>query len=534
MKTNFRISRTALAVLALLCAGAVSCDDDKTDRKVGVTEVTLDKPVLALTVGQTQRLAATVVPDNATDKGVTWHSDRPDVASVDETGLVAALAAGETTVTVTTVDGHRTAACKVTVTPAAIPVAEVRLDRSTLELTVGESGRLAARVLPEDADDKTVVWHSDKPAVATVGEDGLVRAVAAGEATVTASAGGESAACAVTVHAKPKVTTVYATGYYDRLIYAYCWQSGQQALTFLGDDAQSTRSNSIFVAGGDVYIGGQATTDEQGYFAPTLWKNGEATFLTDAAAPIDGEVQCVTVDGNDIYASGYYRVNRTETTKFRKDVATLWKNGTQIELTDGTNYAQARSVCVCDGTVYLVGEHTDEQGTAVATLWTNRSDDWTAPTVRNLSDGSNHAYAQSVCVAGGDLYVAGYGYAPGGKNYTAMLWKNDEPVQYLSQAQSWAYSVCAANGHVYVAGWEYAVYDGRDCAVATLWIDGIAQPLTTERKSSQARCVFVSGEDIYVAGFLGDVAVVWKNGEPTALSDGTNTAAITSVFVTEQ
>ena len=533
MKKYLRILWTGTALVTLLGAGLASCNDDDTRPAVGVSGVTLDKPTLEVTVGASAELTATVAPDNAADKRITWGSSEPTVAGVDENGRVEALRAGETIVTVTTVDGNKTATCKVTVSPAAVPVAEVTLDKPTLEVTVGETGQLTATVAPEDADDKTVIWHSDKSEIAAVDEDGTVTAMAAGEAIVTAEAGGKTATCVVTVHAKPKVSTVYATGFYDKLIFAYFWKTGQEQVTFLGTDAQCTRSNSICVSGADVYIGGQATTDEQGYYAPTLWKNGVPRYLTDPTSPIDGEVCCVVVDGSDVYASGYYRVNRTSTTSFRKDVATIWKNDRQIELTDATNYAQARSVFVSNGTVYAVGEHTDTQGTAIATVWSNDSDDWSNVRVRNLSDGTNHAYAQSVCVSGSDVYVAGYGYGPGGTSYTAMLWKNEEPVQYLSPAQSWGYSVCVAGGSVYVAGWEYKSYDGRDCAVATLWKDGVAQSLTDEKTSSQARCVFVSGEDIYVSGFLGNVAVIWKNGTPMSLSDGTNAAAITSVFVTE-
>lgn len=412
-----------------------------------------------------------------------------------------------------------------------IRVTEVSLNETMLAMVAGETSQLTVTIVPSDAEYDAVIWSSDKPEIATVSEDGLVTAITAGEATITAKAGEKSATCGVTI--RNPVATVYATGYYDRISYAYYWHSGMDQPTMLGDKSRSTRTNSIFVAGNDVYVGGETTTDEQGYFAPTLWKNGIATYLTDPTAPIDGTVNSVYVKNNDVYASGFYRVNETPTTSFRKDVATIWKNGTPIELTTGSNYAQVRAVFASDNAVYAVGESSNTDGFAIATLWSNNTDDWSNKTVKNLSDGTNHAYAQSVCVSGNDVYAVGYGY----KNkpqYIAMLWKNDEPVQLLSENASWAYSVCVANGHVYVAGWEYKTYDGKECSVATLWKDGVAAALSTEQKSSQARCVFVSGDDVYVSGFLGDVAVVWENGTPTVLSDGKNTAAITSVFVTKK
>ncbi|MBR4744160.1 MAG: Ig-like domain-containing protein [Oscillospiraceae bacterium] len=83
---------------------------------VSVTGVTLDKETMALTVGGTGILTATVAPDNATNKNVAWSSSENTVATVDATGKVTAVAAGTATITATTEDGEKTATCTVTVT----------------------------------------------------------------------------------------------------------------------------------------------------------------------------------------------------------------------------------------------------------------------------------------------------------------------------------------------------------------------------------------------------------------------------------
>ena len=88
---------------------------------VDVTGVTLDKTSLTIEAGQTAALTATVKPSNATNKKVTWASSDPDIATVDAEGKVTGVAAGETTVTVTTVDGEKTATCDVTVTASTTP-----------------------------------------------------------------------------------------------------------------------------------------------------------------------------------------------------------------------------------------------------------------------------------------------------------------------------------------------------------------------------------------------------------------------------
>ena len=173
-------------------------------KAVNVTEVTLDKTELTLTEGEAETLTAMVRPDNADNRKVTWSSDKTEIATVDGAGKVTAVKAGEAVVTVTTEDGGKTATCKVTVKAKAVNVTEVTLDKTELTLTEGEAETLTATVRPDNADNKKVKWSSDKTEVATVGGDGRVTAVKAGEAVVTVATedGGKTATCKVTVKAK--------------------------------------------------------------------------------------------------------------------------------------------------------------------------------------------------------------------------------------------------------------------------------------------------------------------------------------------
>ena len=173
-------------------------------KAVNVTEVTLDRAELTLTEGETETLTATVKPDNADNRKVTWSSDKTEVATVGGDGMVTAVKAGEAVVTVTTEDGGKTASCKVTVKAKAVGVTEVTLDKTELTLTEGETETLTATVKPDNADNKKVKWSSDKTEVATVDGAGRVTAVKAGEAvvTVTTEDGGKTASCKVTVKAK--------------------------------------------------------------------------------------------------------------------------------------------------------------------------------------------------------------------------------------------------------------------------------------------------------------------------------------------
>ena len=181
-----------------------SCKVTVKAKAVNVTEVTLDRAELTLTEGEAETLTATVKPDNADNKKVTWSSDKTDVATVDGAGKVTAVKAGEAVVTVTTEDGGKTATCKVTVKAKVVPVTGVSLDRTELTLTEGETETLTATVKPDNADNRKVTWNSDKTEIATVDGAGKVTAVKAGEAviTVTTEDGGKTATCKVTVKAK--------------------------------------------------------------------------------------------------------------------------------------------------------------------------------------------------------------------------------------------------------------------------------------------------------------------------------------------
>ena len=91
------------------------CGYEQPSQTVAVTGVTLNRTSATLTVGDSITLTATVAPDNATEKSVSWQSGNSAVASVDQSGKVTALKAGTAVITVTTLDGSKTASCTVTV-----------------------------------------------------------------------------------------------------------------------------------------------------------------------------------------------------------------------------------------------------------------------------------------------------------------------------------------------------------------------------------------------------------------------------------
>lgn len=167
---------------------------------IPVASVTLDPTEMTIEKGKTANLTATILPKNASNQRVNWAFSETGIVFVSGdnigTRTVAGVTEGTTTITAT-VDG-KTASCEVTVTPKAIPVESITLNKTELSLVKGTTETLTATVLPTMATDKTVTWESSDTAVATV-ENGVVTAVAAGNATITAKAGEKTATCAVTV-----------------------------------------------------------------------------------------------------------------------------------------------------------------------------------------------------------------------------------------------------------------------------------------------------------------------------------------------
>jgi uncharacterized protein YjdB len=166
---------------------------------VPVTGVTLDKTSLDLKTGDNTTLTATVNPESATNKDVTWISDKPEIAAV-EGGTVTAKAAGTAIIAVTTVDGGKIATCKVTVTPKTVPVSGIQV-QGAASIYVGDTTKLTATITPDGASNKAVTWDSQNKDIATVDQQGNVKALKAGTATITVTTedGQKTAACTVTV-----------------------------------------------------------------------------------------------------------------------------------------------------------------------------------------------------------------------------------------------------------------------------------------------------------------------------------------------
>lgn len=210
-----------------VCGYTISAEEPDPDDPIAVEGITLDKTTATVEEGATVTLTATVTPENATDKTVTWSTSDEAIATVSG-GVVTGVKAGE--VTITAKAGDKSATCTVTVTAAAtepevVPVTGVTLNQTAVTLDIDQSITLTATVAPENATNKAVTWASDKTDVATVDANGKVTAVAAGTAniTVTTADDGKTATCAVTVNpaTEPEDPTVVREWVDSALDYNY-------------------------------------------------------------------------------------------------------------------------------------------------------------------------------------------------------------------------------------------------------------------------------------------------------------------------
>ncbi|MGN1339974.1 MAG: Ig-like domain-containing protein [Oscillospiraceae bacterium] len=255
--------------------------------------ISLDKTELSVKPNGIVRLTATVTPNNAFNKTVTWSSSDTSVATVNDSGLVKALKNGTTTITAKTANGLK-ATCAVTV---ATPVTSFSVSPGKSKtLDIDKYFTFKSKIYPAAADDKTLLFSSSDENVAIVDENGTVTAVAPGTATITVTAkSNPSKTRKVTVNVRPeKVNITYRKSTEDGIVFE--WDMADHA-----EGYAVYRRNS---AKGSGKIVGEVTSDDP----------EEMTFTDDTAE--SGKYyyyyikSFVTANGKRIYsaASKIYKI----------------------------------------------------------------------------------------------------------------------------------------------------------------------------------------------------------------------------------
>lgn len=151
-----------------------------------VTGVLLTTASAKVTVGDlSQKLSATVYPEDATDQTVLWSCKDTNIATVDENGYIVPKAPGMTEVAATTKDGNFSAKGFITVIKNSVQAQNVMItNKPAQEVGAGKTYPLVAILEPANAKDKTLTWKSSDPEVATVSQTGKIKTVKEGTATI--------------------------------------------------------------------------------------------------------------------------------------------------------------------------------------------------------------------------------------------------------------------------------------------------------------------------------------------------------------
>ncbi|MBQ0012731.1 MAG: leucine-rich repeat protein [Clostridiales bacterium] len=383
---------------------------------VAVEGVQLNKSTMTLNENEEETLVATVLPADASDKGLTWSSDHENVATVDTNGKVTAKQAGTATITATSkFDGTKYAQCVVTV---YVDVSSVTLDQTSMVMNAGDEEILLAMVGPDNASFQTVAWTSDDEAVATVDADGKVTAVAEGTAIITATSTYNSskyATCEVTVYFAVEGVTLNHTAITlneseeDTLIVtikpdnasdkSVVFTSNNEAVATIDADGKITAVQE-----------GTATITVTSVFDPTMYATCEVTVYVDVeSVTLDqttmtmnaGETETLTAEIGPANAS----IQTITWTSSDEAVATVDEYGQVTAVAEGTATITATSAynkekyATCQLTVYFTVEELQmnktslilnetEEGTLVAVVLPDYASD---PTVVWSSDDENIA-----------------------------------------------------------------------------------------------------------------------------------------------
>jgi len=193
---SFRFTQLGSAVTE----GVMTMDDIKVYDWIPVEALSVDRSALNMVPGDRAELKAAYSPADSTNRYTTWESDHPEVATVDDRGVVSAVAAGAAVITARSKENGAIAAASVVTVSEYTAVGSVAVVPASLQLETERTAALAATIIPAQATNQEMIWSSDNKAVANVNVNGIVTAVSTGTAVITAtSVDGPSAQSVVTV-----------------------------------------------------------------------------------------------------------------------------------------------------------------------------------------------------------------------------------------------------------------------------------------------------------------------------------------------
>lgn len=271
--------------------------------EVPLQEIQVGQKQLILEIGESHQITPTLVPENTTDKNIFWKSLDPTILSVNADGTITALKEGTAKVQVSNEAESISVRIEVTVVSKRIPVENVKIDSSSLLVTVEKTLQLKASITPEEATNKAVKWTTSDSSIARVDDFGVVTGVKEGSATIT-------------------VTTEDGN------------KSSNATIKIVqGDDYGNTLQEATKIELGKTYIGRIDYDTDKDFFVADI--PADTQFVIASNKKLDGQVrQTVATElwnaTLPVYQEGadYYYMTRGETT--RQNLR-LWLSGKQGE-----------------------------------------------------------------------------------------------------------------------------------------------------------------------------------------------------------
>jgi len=164
----------------------------------------IPEEAIQMVVKDTYEFELELFPENATSE-VTYVSSDENVATIDENGVITAISVGQITVDIM-VDNELYKSIEVNVAAEKVPVTDIQGIEPRATLEVGSSITLYAQVVPSNATEQKISYSSSNTGIATIGQDGVITGVSAGQTTITASVDGITKSMTLTVKAKPVKT----------------------------------------------------------------------------------------------------------------------------------------------------------------------------------------------------------------------------------------------------------------------------------------------------------------------------------------
>lgn len=395
-----------LIFLLLIAFSSCIKNSDECQLRNNSANLSLSKTELVLQTNSSETLSVNDLTLTRATPNIVWSSSKPDVATVDNTGLVTATGGG--TAVIKASSGDQDLTCTVTVTPNVYIVGDAVIDGTycgtlwvnselVFKLEMHESNVQFSSVYASGTD----VYICGYRTYSTGKTQGILFKNGVDQNIIGTEL--ESEFSSVYVHN----SDVYVTGYQiiDGVYTAILLKNGQ--LTQLGDAINGSITVSMTCSGDDVYVIGHEQVNE--VYRITLWKNGQADHLTSDSHDSYGRSVCVV--GSDVYVAGM------EDQYYFQNIA-LWKNGEQVTSVIPSLTSNASSVVAIGSDIYVGGTMRDPVKGERRVLWKNGSVTYFDTTNTQVNS------FQMLASSGDDLYATGYQYHQNGYLMYAFVWKN--------------------------------------------------------------------------------------------------------------